>query len=407
MENSRHIKKAKESEKESRVKMLLVFAFTLIHLCYSEVFPELFTLVENEGDNQKKRGGDSRMKRIVCLLMLSLILLGFAQNIQFSHATLDDMLVVYIGAHPDDIDIGMSGSLFKYDVGHHPILWIVVTDGAADMGEYDYEVNSSRGWVSAPYAVNNSWPVPYTYDHFVTRDNMSDSLSSKRCGGDVDGQNGSWTYSAAYHSTSSFGNESDWRTRVSNNVSSTGIEKLQLTYYYLVDALDNDRKPITTKAYEIYPDGSLAKAEASFRVSIAKEIAVAINRFVVDNNYTKSSLAINSHAPYEVANNSREHPDHEITGNAVRLAIDYLIDDYNFTSIGATWYTIYNPIVPRDGSQYSQEIENIENYTAEKSNLCKACWETAWIDSENNNFYWTDYPYDPSDYEYYIGVSYP
>ena len=46
-----------------------------------------------------------------------------------------DKLAVYIGVHPDDIDIGMSGSLFKFDLGKHPLLWIVVTDG----GAYDVE----------------------------------------------------------------------------------------------------------------------------------------------------------------------------------------------------------------------------------------------------------------------------
>ena len=57
-------------------------------------------------------------------------------------------LVVYVGAHPDDIDIGMSGSLYKHDRGINPILWIVVTDGGADKDEYAYDSDASRNWVA-------------------------------------------------------------------------------------------------------------------------------------------------------------------------------------------------------------------------------------------------------------------
>jgi len=72
-------------------------------------------------------------------------------------AELDSTLVVYIGAHPDDIDIGMSGSLYKYDAQIHPILWIVATDGGGDDGEYTFE--SSRKWLTADGFYNFS--VPY------------------------------------------------------------------------------------------------------------------------------------------------------------------------------------------------------------------------------------------------------
>ena len=69
------------------------------------------------------------MRVLASFLMLSFVLLGLLQVAQAHAVMLDDMLVVYIGAHPDDIDIGMSGSLFKFDVNNHPILWIVATDG--------------------------------------------------------------------------------------------------------------------------------------------------------------------------------------------------------------------------------------------------------------------------------------
>jgi LmbE family N-acetylglucosaminyl deacetylase len=56
-----------------------------------------------------------------------------------SDQEMDNRLAVYIGAHPDDIDVGMSGSLYKFDLGKHPIMWVVVTDGGTDADEYNFD----------------------------------------------------------------------------------------------------------------------------------------------------------------------------------------------------------------------------------------------------------------------------
>ena len=334
------------------------------------------------------------MKRIAILLMLSLVLFCFAQNLQLASAALDNTLVVYVGAHPDDIDIGMSGSLFKHDVGKHPILWIVATDGGADIDEYNYEVG--QGWVSQDGYNNSYWFLPYLYIQYITRDFYSWSLSSKRCGGYLDSLSGSWVNQPAYHS-SSFGNAYDWRTRVTYNVSSSGIEKAQMRYIFYTPY-----RPL----YALYPDGSLAKAESAFTNSLAIEIAMKINAVVVANNYTKDLLYIDAHAPEEVASNANEHPDHKITGNAVRLAINYLHNYYGFGTIGATWFTIYNDIAPKP--PYVQGTENISGYMTQKSNLCKACWETEFIMNLTGVNYsgWIQFPTEPVDHEHYVGVDY-
>jgi hypothetical protein len=66
------------------------------------------------------------------------------------------MLVVCVAAHPDDIEIVTSGSLYKADIGKHPIMWLVVTDGGADPDEYNYESNASQGWIADP-SIRRIW----------------------------------------------------------------------------------------------------------------------------------------------------------------------------------------------------------------------------------------------------------
>jgi len=294
-------------------------------------------------------------------------------------ADLTKTLVVYIGAHPDDIDIGMSGSLFKYDVGKHPILWIVVTDGGADSGEYEYETNASRNWLVKDSQNNVSWKVPD--GNTVNRVFYSPDLAESRCGGYISGL--SWIEVPASHD-SSFGVEYDWRTRAHNIVGAT-MEGRQLSY---LDPNDPSKRLL-------YPDGALMKAESAFTNSIAANLAYEINQFVITNGYRKNLLHINSHAPVEVCTNYEdqdhlEHPDHKVTGNAVRQAIDILHNSYGFGQIDTTWYTIYYPIQPKQG--YIRMDENILQYKTLKSNLCKTCWETDWINSTNWNISWVDYP---------------
>ena len=159
--------------------------------------------------------------------------------------------------------------------------------------------------------------------------------------------------------------------------------------------------------YAVYPDGSLVNAESSFQNSLAQEIAKQINRVVVLQGYRKDLLCINAHAPEEVASNADEHQDHKITGNAVRIAIDYLHNSYGFGEIGATWFTIYDPIEPQPGyARYNESISH--DVQMQKSNLCKACWETDYIYNTDPTFLhtWVDFPYDPGDCEYVVCVNY-
>ncbi|MDD1722363.1 MAG: hypothetical protein LUQ15_02585, partial [Methanothrix sp.] len=77
---------------------------------------------------------------------------------------MDDRLAVYIGAHPDDIDIGMSGSLYSFDLGRHPLMWIVVTDGGADEVEYIFDsaedAKSGRPWLKSNDLKSGRWKAP-------------------------------------------------------------------------------------------------------------------------------------------------------------------------------------------------------------------------------------------------------
>ena len=103
---------------------------------------------------------------------------------------MDDRLAVYIGAHPDDIDVGMSGSLFKLNLGRHPLMWVVVTDGGADEVEYAYESaydpNSGRPWLKIDDLKSVRWKTPDGCE--LVRDKYSRDLAAKRCGIECDGQ---------------------------------------------------------------------------------------------------------------------------------------------------------------------------------------------------------------------------
>ena len=335
------------------------------------------------------------MKRILSMLIIALLCFSmFSILAPQVRAEIDNTLVVYVGAHPDDIDIGMSGSLYKHDVGKHPILWIVVTDGGADKGEYEYETADSRNWISEDEQTNLDWKTPD--GGTVKRSFYSADLSRKRCGGYISGA--TWIDDPASHD-SSFGIEYDWRTRVSNFID-LNVEKRQLSY--------SDPDDPTKRL--LYPDDALAanaRAETAFSSQIATDVAYEIYQIVESNGYRKDLVYINAHVPEEVCNNyetTDEHEDHRVTGNAVRQSIDYLHTIYGFGQVSATWYTIYSPIQNKTG--YSRVDEDISPYKAQKSNLCKACWETDFINSINWDFYWNDYPSDPGNYEYVIEVDY-
>src|SRR4030065_1557243 len=102
------------------------------------------------------------MKTILPILLIFLIAstLPYTPTVEGESPTPDDTLVVCISAHPDDIDIAISGTLYKNDLGKHPILWIVVADGGADIDEYQYESNSSRNWIVADGKYVTAWKAP-------------------------------------------------------------------------------------------------------------------------------------------------------------------------------------------------------------------------------------------------------
>ncbi|MFB3889479.1 MAG: hypothetical protein ACE14S_08300 [Candidatus Bathyarchaeia archaeon] len=303
-------------------------------------------------------------------------------------STLDNTLVVFVGAHPDDIDIAISGSLYKNELDKHPILWVVVTDGGADTDEYQYETDASRNWTAQDGQVAVVWVAPDGSN--VTRQFYSADLARKRCGGYFDELN--WTDESASHN-STFGAEYDWRTRVSTFVGAD-VGRSQLGYL----------EPTNTSKTLMYPDGALPNAETAFTASIAENLASEIDQFVESNGYQKSLLRIYSHAPEEVCTNSNEHPDHRIMGNAVRQAIDLLRLTYGFDEIDARWFTVYSPIDPQPG--FLRVDENISLQQTQKSELAKACWETDYIHSRSVNYSWNDFPEDPGQYEYFVSRNY-
>lgn len=326
--------------------------------------------------------------KLTFLLILLITLTSFyAPTAAGDNPPPSDTLVVCIGAHPDDIDIAISGTLYKDDLGKNPILWIVVTDGAADIDEYYYETDSSRNWLFPDGKFASAWASPDGSD--AIRAFYSVNMGRKRCGGYFEDLN--WIEEPAQHA-SKFGTEYDWRTRTSNLNSK--IEKIQLGY---LDPNNNTRNLM-------YPDGALASAEATFTNSIATNIANEINRVTEANGYQKNLLKIYSHAPEEVATNADEHSDHKITGNAVRQTFNILQEFYGFGQIDAKWFTIYSPINPKTG--YTRVDMDISQQETQKVTTAKACWETEAVNSRAINYTWNNYPEDPGQYEYTINHSY-
>lgn len=303
-------------------------------------------------------------------------------------SAVDNTLVVYVGAHPDDIDIGMSGSLYKYDVNKHPIIWIVVTDGGADLGEYNFESNTTRAWINRDGTNSKDWVSPA--GQIFNRGFYSEDLSKKRCG--IDG-----SYQHEFQNKSTIIQELDWKTRVDAQAGFSVVKKVQMSYY----------DPLNPSQTYLYPDGGIhnSKVKNLYTENIAENLAEIIYQTINSGDYDKDDIVINSHAPDLIAKNSDEHPDHEITGNAVLKAINILIVKDGIKKIDAIWYTIYNPVRPKLG--YVRTQENITDYKNMKSNLVKSAWETEHIISNRQKYCWTDYPNDPGDYEYAIHVEYP
>ncbi len=329
-----------------------------------------------------------KTKLTILLIFVLASTLLYAPAATAASPTPDSTLVVCIGTHPDDVDIAISGTLYKNDLGKHPILWIVVTDGGADIDEYQYETNSSRNWIVADGKYVTAWKAPDGSN--VIRAFYSANMAKKRCGGYFEGLN--WTEEPASHD-SSYGVEYDWRTRT-NNFVGAAIEKIQLSYV----------NPNDTAKRLTYPDGALASAETAYTNSIATNIASEITKLVEAKNYSKSLIKIYSHAIEEVCTNANEHSDHKVTGNAVRQAIDLLHETHGFGQIDAKWFTIYSPINPKTG--YTRVDEDISLQQTQKTELAKACWETEAVHTRAINYTWTDFPEDPGQYEYTVAQSY-
>jgi hypothetical protein len=315
---------------------------------------------------------------------------------------LDNTAVVYVGAHPDDIDLGMSGSLFKFDVGKHPILWIVATDGGADSGEWQYDLN--HGWVSDDGKYDYYW-WKYPDSNSFIRSFFSPDLSNKRIGWEK------YYYGEIhniYSHDSIWGTEYDWSTRA---YLYAGVDD---NYYWSGHGSDQYQAQYQAGWHYWYdrywfPDGEMNLKKQLYTDTLAQKIADKINSFVVTREYRKDLLFINTHAPEEVADNADESSDHAITGNAVRQAINILKTQYGFGSIGATYYTIYNPIDPKPG--YTQYAEDISAVKTQKEAIAQACWETAFVATVNGGCppwftTWVDFPTDAGNWEYIVGVDY-
>lgn len=322
------------------------------------------------------------------LVFFITITLLFAPVTIAQSPTVDNTLVVCVAAHPEDIEIATSGSLYKDDVGKHPIMWIVVTDGGADLDEYNYESNASQGWIAQDGQFDVTWEAPDGSN--ITRPFYSADLAKKRCGGYFEGLN--WTDGAASHK-STFGVAYDFRTRVSGFVDAA-IEKIQMGYL----KQSNPAERLT------YPDGGLALAATAFRDSIATNLASEINTYVESNGYKKSLLKIYSHATEEVCTNAGEHSDHQVVGDTVRQTIDLLLKTYGFGQIDAKWFTVYSPITPKEG--YVRVDEDISLEQTQKSELGKLCWETESAYLRHVNYTWIDFPLDPGAYEWSIVHTY-
>ena len=306
---------------------------------------------------------------------------------------MDDKLAVYIGAHPDDIDIGMSGSLYSFDLGRHPLMWIVVTDGGSDEVEYAYESakdqKSGRPWLKINDLKSISWKAPDGSE--LARDKYSRDLAEKRCG--IEFNDSGWAPHPARH-PSSFGEGRDWRSRVADLVG-RDVEARQLCY----------------GGQSLYPDGSLRQREEAFNSSIAESLAREIYDRITAQGYSRDLVYINSHGSDAVCWNSDEHEDHRIVGNAALKAIKILLD-LGVEKVCTSWFTIYSPIIAM--REYSRQIIDVSRGKEQKSRLCKACWETEFLAQHEDSTMksWGEdqgprrYPHRPIDFEYCIRALY-
>ncbi len=281
-------------------------------------------------------------------------------------------MVVYIGAHTDDIDLGMSGALIKYDYGVHRIVWLITTDASADKDEYNYETDPSRGWIladgiqgtacGAPPGPGKVWSAP-NGAQFI-RGFYSRDLGQARRGFYYDTA-GNRLRTQRTHA-SAWGIAYDAWSRV-NLVFPNDVIVDSMTY------------SANGQVWE-FPDGSLSCYRQQFTDAMAWDIAFLINNYVVSFGARKDLLFINAHAPYSVAVNcdtGSEHVDHCITGDATEQAITLLKTQYGFGDVRPSWFTIYQSVNPKPG--YARVTIDISQQATQKRDLNRKIWEVSWL----------------------------
>ncbi len=298
-----------------------------------------------------------------------------------SVGAIDNIMVVYIGGHPDDIDIGMSGTLYKYDYGVHRILWLITTDGAADRNEYTFETDPSRQWILSDGQVGTQcgtsgqgkvWSAP-DGTQFI-RGFYSRDLGQARRG--------------FYYDTSGIRFRTQ-RTHVSAwGTAYDAWSRIELVFpnYVTVDSMTYSANG---QVWE-FPDGSLRCANQAFTNAMAWDIAFLINHYVEYYALRKDLLFINAHAPSSVAYNcdgyetgqSNEHPDHCITGNATENAITILKTQYGFGDVLPSWFTIYQSINPKPG--YVRIDIDISQQVTQKRDLNRKLWEVSYLNYQDS-----------------------
>ncbi len=186
-------------------------------------------------------------------------------------------LAVYIAAHPDDWDIEWGGQIIKNDVGRHPILLIIVTDGAADFSNHNWDVK--HGSYKADLEIQTVHTPNGDRQRWFSRNLMNKRLASVKC---------------------------------------------RATYLKI-------RSVFTLN----FPD-SLAQ---HFISQIAQDICDIICRAVDTNNYALHLVCW--HAGRKYSSNAWEHRDHMAAGDATAIAIQDVMLKLGLDRLGSRFTTVY------------------------------------------------------------------
>ena len=189
----------------------------------------------------------------------------------------ENRLTVYIAAHPDDWDIGWGGQIIKNCVDRNPILLIIVTDGAADFSNHDWDVK--HGSYKADLEIQTIHTPNGDRRRWFSRNLMNKRLASVKC-------------RATY---------------------------LRIRSVFTLNFLD-----------------SLAQ---HFIPQIAQDICDIIFRAVDMNNYALHRVCW--HAGRKYASNAREHRDHMAAGDATAIAVQDVMLKLGLERLGSRFTTIY------------------------------------------------------------------